>query len=237
MTGVYYRKHIEEGFYHNEINNAYHSTDPMDSFADQINSYEPQYVIDAGCGQNIWKNKVQNVTGFDWAHLETNDYTCEYPVFDEHTQPGTADFVFCLGSIHTSHSKEDKAGEIYNNLKYVHKWLKPGGRVIMRVRSDVETLYRPRKTPPLRGHLFLWGIDNIREWGEELGFKIVKPVELRQVRLQDLSDKDLAEFLQKFDDPRQQEIITNEQGRRSRGEPVGVPNVLKCWYIWWWQKV
>ena len=34
MTGVYYRKHIEEGFYHNEINNAYHSTDPMDSFAD-----------------------------------------------------------------------------------------------------------------------------------------------------------------------------------------------------------
>ena len=153
MTGVYYRKHIEEGFYHNEINNAYHSTDPMDSFADQINSYDPQYVIDAGCGQNIWKNKVQNVTGFDWAHLETHDYTCEYSVFDEHTQPGTADFVFCLGSIHTSHSQEDKAGEIYSNLKYVHKWLKPGGRAIMRVRSDVESLYRPRKN--LRWPIFM----------------------------------------------------------------------------------
>ena len=88
-----------------------------------------------------------------------------------------------------------------------------------------------------RGHLFLWSIDNIREWGQELGFKIVKPVELRQVRLQDLSDEDLEQFRQKFDDPRQQEIIINEQGRRSRGEPVGIPNVLKCWYIWWWQKV
>ena len=78
----------------------------------------------------------------------------------------------------------------------------------------------------LRGHLFLWSIDNIREWGQELGFKIVKP-ELRQVRLQDLSDEDLEQFRQKFDDPRQQEIIINEQGRRSRGEPVGIPNVLK----------
>ena len=58
-------------------------------------------------------------------------------------KPCTADFVFCLGLIHTS-QKEDKAGEIYNNLKYVHKWLKPRGRAIMRVRSDVETLYRPK---------------------------------------------------------------------------------------------
>ena len=43
------------------------------------------------------------------------------------------------------------------------------------------------------------------------------------VRLEDLSDKDLAEFKTKFDDPRQQEIITNEQLRRERNEPVVVP--------------
>ena len=69
----------------------------MDSFAEQINSYNPQYVIDAGCGQNIWKGKVQNPVGFDWTEYPINDYTCDYEVFDEHTEPGTADFVFCLG--------------------------------------------------------------------------------------------------------------------------------------------
>ena len=74
MKAVHYRKHIEEGFYHNEVNNAYHSTDPMGSFAEQINSYDPQYVIDAGCGQNIWKNKVQNLTGLTghiWKQMTT----------------------------------------------------------------------------------------------------------------------------------------------------------------------
>lgn len=235
-------KQISQGYYHNEINNAYHSTDPMDSFAEQINSYNPQYVIDAGCGQNIWKGKVQNLVGFDWTEFPNNDYTCDYIRFDEHTEPGTADFVFCLGSIHQGTTEpglqsNNLPTEIFNNLQYVHKWLKPGGRAIMRVRSDVETLYKPRKTPPLRGHLFLWNIEHIREWGNQLGFKIVKPCELRMVRLEDLSDKDLAEFKTKFDDPRQQEIITNEQLRRERNEPVVVPSVLKCWYIWWWQKI
>ena len=248
-------KQIKELFYHNEIHNAYHSTDPMETFAEQVNSYNPQYVIDAGCGQNIWKGtkqfqflqlkrrlgfrgEIQNLVGFDWTEYPNNDYTCDYAQFDEHTEPGTADFVLCLGSIHTSHLQEDQADDIYNNLKYVHKWLKPGGRVVMRVRSDVESLYKPRRTPPNQpGHLFLWSIDNIREWGQELGFNVVKPVELRQVRLQDLSNQDLSAFLQKFDDPRQQEIITNEQLRRANGEPVGVPNILKCWYIWWWQKI
>ena len=43
----------------------------MDSFAEQINSYNPQYVIDAGCGQNIWKGKVQNPVGFDWTEYPT----------------------------------------------------------------------------------------------------------------------------------------------------------------------
>ena len=42
------------------------------------------------------------------------------------------------------------------------------------------------------------------------------------VRLEDLSDKDLAEFKTKFDDPFQ-EIITNEQLRRERNETLVVP--------------
>ena len=115
---------------------------------------------------------LQDLTGHIWKQMII---LANIPVFDEHTQPCTADFVFCLGSIHTSH-QEDKAGEIYSNLKYVHKWLKPRGRAIMRVRSDVELHIDP-KTEQLRREpfvcAFLWGIDNIREWGQELGLKLL----------------------------------------------------------------
>ena len=85
--------------------------------------------------------------GFDWTEYPNNDYTCDYEVFDEHTEPGTADFVFCLGLTITpgynrnSVCNSNNPTEIFNNLQYV-QMAKAHGRVIMRVRSDVETLYK-----------------------------------------------------------------------------------------------
>jgi hypothetical protein len=77
---------------------------------------------------------------------------------------------------------------------------------------------------------------DIVEWQQRFGFRVVKPIEMRMVTLDSLSDSDLLDFEAKFDDPRQQQIIQKEKSRREAGEPVLVPSVLKAWYIWWWQK-
>ena len=77
---------------------------------------------------------------------------------------------------------------------------------------------------------------DIVEWQQRFGFRVVKPIEMRMVTLDSLSDSDLLDFEAKFDDPRQQQIIQKEKSRRKAGEPVIVPSVLKAWYIWWWQK-
>ena len=228
-------KQINSNFYHDEIANAYHSTDDMSIFADNINAYNPKFVIDAGCGQNIWKGKVNNLVGFDHSDYPNIDHQLNYEEYDNAHNPTNADFVFCLGSIHRGEQDKNPREECLKNLEYVHKWLKPGGIAVMRVRCDVELAYKNKQTPERR-FLHLWSMADIVEWQQRFGFRVVKPIEMRMVTLDSLSDSDLLDFEAKFDDPRQQQIIQKEKSRRKAGEPVIVPSVLKAWYIWWWQK-
>ena len=85
-------KQINSNFYHDEIANAYHSTDDMSIFADNINAYNPEFVIDAGCGQNIWKGKVNNLVGFDHSAYPNIDYQLNYEEYDKAHNPTNADF-------------------------------------------------------------------------------------------------------------------------------------------------
>ena len=229
--------HIQDEFYHNEMRNAYHSSDAMDSFADQINSYDPSLVIDAGCGKNIWKGKINNLVGFDQYEYDTADYQMDYHEYDDAHNPKNADFVFCLGSVHNLEDINNPKQCIHDKVQLVHKWLKPGGTAIMRVRSDVEEIYQLNHKTPHRPNLYSWSINDIREWTQEFDFNIVKPIELRQVLLGNIADTELYKFREKFAlHTDVASTIEKEIHRRENNLPVIVPIVMKAWYIWWWQK-
>lgn len=228
-------EHITTGFYHNEMNNAYHSSDRMDAFAEQINSYSPSLVIDAGCGMNIWKDSIDNVIGFD--RVPGGDFIGSFDDFDSQVSPSSADFVFCLGSVHDIEDMSNSVQCIHDKIALVHKWLKPGGIAVMRVRSDVEELYQLNQDIPRRPDLYSWSISDISTWTQEFNFNIIKPIELRQVLLSNISYNDLIKFREKFKNHIDVlSTIEKEIARRHNQEIVKVPVVMKGWYIWWWQK-
>lgn len=198
------------------IKNAYHSTDDFNTFSNQINSYSPQLVIDAGCGNNLWKNKVNNLVGFDKQPHKNLDHNCTYEEFDNIAKPNSADFIFCLGSIHSK-------GEVDQSLAYVYKWLKPGGRIIMRVRADIQDT-----------NIDAWDIEKISQVQEQYNYSLVKPIELKKIILNDL-DNDTFKWLKSKATTRwEKTVIDNEQHRRDNsGNDI---NIFKSWYIWWWQK-
>jgi len=227
--------HITTGFYHNEMNNAYHSSDRIDTFAEQINSYSPSLVIDAGCGMNIWKDSIDNVIGFD--RFPGGDFIGSFDDFDSQVSPSSADFVFCLGSVHDIEDTSNSVQCIHDKIALVHKWLKPGGIAVMRVRSDVEELYQLNQDTPRRPDLYSWSISDISTWTQEFNFNIIKPIELRQVLLSNVSYNDLIKFREKFKIHIDVlSTIEKEIARRDNQEIVKVPVVMKGWYIWWWQK-
>ena len=90
-----------------------------------VNSLDPQLVIDAGCGLNPLKGKIQNLIGFDPVDNDGVDIiaTIETAKFDKES----ADVVLALGSI--NYHEEDV---IVNQINIVKEWLKPNGLLIMK---------------------------------------------------------------------------------------------------------
>ena len=90
-----------------------------------VNSLDPQLVIDAGCGLNPLKGKIQNLVGFDPVANDDVDIvaTIETAEFDAES----ADVVLALGSI--NYHDEDV---IVNQINIVTQWLKPNGLLIMK---------------------------------------------------------------------------------------------------------
>ena len=198
------------------MSNAYHSTDNFYTFAEQINRYNPQLVIDAGCGTNLWKNKVKNLVGFDKKAHENLDHMCTYIEFDNHVQPESADFIFCLGSMHHKNGFDKE-------LDLVYKWLKPGGRIIMRVRADLED-----------DSVSAWTLDDIKKYTEHYNYTIEKPIEEKCILLNELDDDTFAWIKKKANSPSELNVIAQEQERRSKN--LEYDTVFKSWYIWWWKK-
>lgn len=208
------------------IKNAYHSTDVFETFADQINNYDPQLVIDAGCGTNLWKNKVNNLIGFDRKPHDMLDHNCTYEVFDQYVEPGSADFVFCLGSIHGK-------ADVTTELDLVYKWLKPGGRVIMRVRRDLSD-----------SSIGAWTMEKILDNTAKYNYTIEKPIEEKQLLLNTLDDETFNWLKSKVDDEWEFSVVEKEQHRRQmiqqetsrREDGLNEDIPFKSWYVWWWRK-
>tara|TARA_B100000674_G_C37720446_1_gene859528 strand:- start:271 stop:891 length:621 start_codon:yes stop_codon:yes gene_type:complete len=99
------------------------------NLVDKINELNPTLVIDVGCGGNHLKHRIKNLVGIDIAPYPTADINVGLREADKIFKPGCADAVLALGSINIGDDTQ-----IYQQLNFCKKWLKPGGLFVIRVR-------------------------------------------------------------------------------------------------------
>jgi len=109
----------------------FHFTQSGESVIADVNALQPRFVVDVGCGYNLMKGRIPNLIGIDLVNSRA-DLICdmlEAPVAAE-----TFDVALAMGSINFG-------GEnlIKTQIAKVLSWLKPGGRLFMRVNPNALT--------------------------------------------------------------------------------------------------
>jgi len=106
------------------------------SIIDQVNSLNPRAVLDAGCGYNEFKGKIQNLTGVDPFNprADIKSHILDYNTDTQY------DVVICLGSINFG-----SADKIFQEVKKVVNLTKSGGLIIFRVNPGIQHIARESK--------------------------------------------------------------------------------------------
>jgi len=102
----------------------------------RINALNPKLVIDAGCANNIHKDKINNLIGFDAMPFPSADQHCT--ILDAKFNLNSADAVIAYGSIQYLDELV-----VRENLKKVISWLKPHGLLEMKVNGKYINGYIP----------------------------------------------------------------------------------------------
>ena len=102
----------------------------------RINVLNPKLVIDAGCANNIHKDKINNLIGFDAMPFPSADQHCT--ILDAKFNLNSADAVIAYGSIQYLDELV-----VRKNLKKVISWLKPHGLLEMMVNGKYINGYIP----------------------------------------------------------------------------------------------
>ena len=99
------------------------------SIIDQINAMNPAAVLDAGCGYNEFKGKIQNLTGIDPYNdrADINAHILDYETDIKY------DVVICLGSINFG-----TADKIFQEVQKVVSLTRSGGMIVFRVNPGIQ---------------------------------------------------------------------------------------------------
>lgn len=98
----------------------------------EINSSNPNAVLDVGCGYNQFKDKIQNLTGID-PYNSHSDYQVDILEYAKACEPQTYDAIIALGSINFN-SEQD----ISDRIGACAKLLKPKGKIYFRVNPGIQ---------------------------------------------------------------------------------------------------
>ncbi len=129
----------------------------------RINALNPKLVIDAGCGDNLHKNKINNLIGFDVMPLPNADQHCN--ILDAKFNLNSADAVIAYGSI--QYLDEQFVRE---NLKKVISWIKPHGLL------EMEASAKRINEKTIDGDRYWWNYDKIDKFTIELNLELeIKP--------------------------------------------------------------
>lgn len=99
------------------------------SIIDEVNSLNPENVLDVGCGYNEFKGKIQNLTGID-AYNDKADI--KTTTMDYQTEM-LYDIVICFGSINFG-----SADKIIKEMQKVVSLTKQNGLLIFRVNPGIQ---------------------------------------------------------------------------------------------------
>ena len=106
------------------------------SIIDQVNAMNPNAVLDAGCGYNEFKGKIQNLIGIDPFNdrADVKTHILDYETDIKY------DVVICLGSINFG-----TADKIFQEVQKAVSLTKPGGIIVFRVNPGIQHSARESK--------------------------------------------------------------------------------------------
>lgn len=131
------------------------------SMVDQVNALSPRFVVDVGCGYNLFKQKIPNLVGIDLINPAA-DLVCD--LHDAPIRQGSIDVVLALGSINFGDAENIRA-----DLSCIAKWLVPErGRVFMRANPG----------EPVGDDIvvFPWSEDNIHDLGRAANLAVASDI-------------------------------------------------------------
>jgi hypothetical protein len=101
------------------------------ALVDQVHAWQPRFVVDVGCGHNLFKGKIDNLIGIDLVNPAA-DLVCD--LLDAPIQPGSIDVVLALGCLNFGTQEH-----IEQQLRHLASWLTPTGRIVMRANPGLPT--------------------------------------------------------------------------------------------------
>jgi len=134
---------------------------------ERVKALRPQRVLDVGCGANLYKPLIPDLTGFDIVNPKA-DFVCDILDFKTTMR---YDVILVLGSINFG-GEED----VLSRWKKVRGWLSPGGRIFVRVNPGISWDEAPELI------MFPWTKDNIVSIGAQAGLKLAEPIVERQTK-------------------------------------------------------
>lgn len=142
----------------------------------EVNSLNPNLVIDVGCAHNLFKGKIKNLIGIDRDPFPSADLHCS--VLDLPLMDNSVDVTLCLGSLIYGTQDEWTA-----NLSRIVKWTKPGGRIIVRIRPFIDYVgHNEEKIKHIWKDQPRWSWQLFYDYTKRFNLKIEKDVALDQHR-------------------------------------------------------
>jgi hypothetical protein len=126
----------------------------------EVRGWQPQFVVDVGCGENPFKGRIANLIGIDLVNPAA-DLVCD--LFDAPVRPGSVDVVLALGCVNFG-----GRDLIERQLRHLGSWLTPSGRLVMRANPGL----------PLGPGLefFAWSPENVDPIGAAAGLRRDGPI-------------------------------------------------------------
>lgn len=141
-----------------------------DDVVEYVRKYCPGsvFVVDAGCGRNMYKHSFEKVIGIDPADYKNADMHCT--ILEAYLPSNCADAVLMLGSVQFISKKYIK-----KNIKKIVNWTKPGGVIVCRVVSHNEETFN-KFSIQNKKNLIPWTKEFLQQVTEEFNLEIVEGV-------------------------------------------------------------
>ena len=127
---------------------------------DEVNALRPRFVVDVGCGYNLFKGKIANLIGIDLVNPAA-DLICD--LADAPIRDGSIDVILALGAVNYGDRTLIEA-----QLSCLARWLAPSGVLVMRANPGMAT------GPGL--FFFPWSADIVEPIGRAAGLRRTTPI-------------------------------------------------------------